>query len=249
MVESDFSLSLFGTPVVWRREGGGRRVEVVWRLRRAFQAVAYLALRSERRADKDDLVEAVWPNESAASIRRNFHPAVSDARRSLGRRDTILFRHRVYLLNPEIVWDVDVERFRELAAAGRAKRRAAPEEAYEAWKSAWKLCRGPFLVGTETTWVVELREVLREEYLALLTDLGALAVELGERTQALDAYRCVILEDPYEERVHRAVMELYGQEGRRDLVGRQYARLEELLKELAVEPLEETQECYQRLMR
>lgn len=249
MVEEGFSLGLFGTPVVWRREGGDRRVEVVWRLRRALQAVAYLALCSDRRADKDDLVDAVWPNESAGAIRRNFHPALSDARRSLGRRDAILCRHRVYLLNPEIDWDVDVERFRELATAGRERRRAAPEEAFEAWRSAWKLCRGPFLVGTETPWVSELRETLREEYLAVLTGLGALAVELGERTVALDAYRSVVLEDPYEERVHRAIMELYGQEGRRDLVGRQYARLQELLKELGVEPLEETQECYQRLMR
>jgi len=248
VAETSFALELFGTPVVWRGEKGGG-VEVVWRLRRAFQAVAYLALRENRRADKDELVEAVWPHESAGAIRRNFHPVISDARRSLGRSDAILRRHRAYVLNPEIGWDVDVETFRHLAAAGRGQRATAPQAAYEAWCAAWKLCRGPFLLGTETPWATELRETLRGEYLMLLTSLGTLAVELGERTLALDAYRSVILEDPYEERVHRAVMELYGHEGRRDLVSRQYVRLQEVLKELGVEPLEETQECYQRLMR
>lgn len=243
-----FDLALLGTPVAWRREDG-RGVEVVWRLRRALQAVAYLALREHRRADKDELIEAVWPNESAGSIQRNFHPTISDARRSLGRSDAILRRHRAYLLNPEIEWDVDVERFRRLAVLGREQITTAPRVAYDAWRAAWRLCRGPFLAGVETPWAAELRETLREEYLALLAGLGALAVELGERTVALDAYRSVILEDPYEERVHRAVMELYGQDGRRDLVSRQYVRLQELLKELGVEPLEETQECYQRLMR
>jgi DNA-binding SARP family transcriptional activator len=44
-------------------------------------------------------------------------------------------------------------------------------------------------------------------------------------------------------------MAIYRRQGRRDLVRRQYVRLEELLKELGVEPLEETQECFQRWMR
>ena len=60
----------------------------------------------------------------------------------------------------------------------------------------------------------------------------------------------MLLEEPYEERIHLAMMELYARQGRRDLVRRQYVKLQErLLEELNVEPLEETQERYHQLMR
>ena len=45
-------------------------------------------------------------------------------------------------------------------------------------------------------------------------------------------------------------MELYARQGRRDLVRRQFIRLQELLvDELNVQPLEQTQERYHQLMR
>lgn len=250
MSERRFSLTLFGPPLVRRHAGqDDPGVELVWRLRRSLQIVSFLALAADRRADKEKLVDAVWHDTGAAAIRRNFHATLSDTRRVLGHSDAILYHQGVYVLHPEIRREVDVERFRALREAGREDRRAEPELAREAWGAAWKLCRGPFLEGWEAPWILALQETLREEYLALLADLGGVAQELGHETQALDAYRSVLIEEPYEEHVHRTVMELYGSQGRRDLVRRQYVRLQEHLKELGVEPLEETQECYHRLMR
>lgn len=248
-----FSLVLLGPPVVRRIEPGGRPVELAWRLRKALQAVAYLALKPERRTDRDDLVEAIWPEASAEAIRKNFHPTLSDARRTLtgggAGRNPIVFNQGIYALDPETEWQVDVERFRQHVAAGHELRVADPAAASEAWKAAWKLHRGPLLAGSEAPWIARCREQVRRDYLALLKGLGDLAVELERLTDALDAYRAVLLEEPYEEHLHIAVMELYARQGRRDLVRRQYVRLQDLLKELDVEPLEETQSSYHRLMR
>jgi len=248
-----FSLVLLGPPVVRRIEPGGRRVELGWRLRKALQAVAYLALKPERRTDRDDLVEAIWPEASAEAVRKSFHPTLSDARRTLtgGRagRNPIVFNQGIYALDPETEWQVDVESFRQRIAAGHERRSADPAAALEAWKAAWTLHRGPLMAGSEAPWIARCREEVRRDYLALLKGLGDLAVELERLTDALDAYRAVLLDEPYEEHLHIAVMELYARQGRRDLVRRQYVRLQDLLKELDVEPLEETQSSYHRLMR
>lgn len=247
-----FSLLLLGPPVVRRIEPGGRPVELAWRLRKALQAVAYLALKPERRTDRDDLVEAIWPEASAEAIRKSFHPTLSDARRTLtgGRgRNPIVFNQGVYALDPETEWEVDVESFRRQIAAGHELRETDPAAAIAAWQAAWKLHRGPLMAGSEAPWIARRRDEARRDYLGLLKALGDLAVELERLTDALDAYRAVLLEEPYEEHLHIAVMELYARQGRRDLVRRQYVRLQDLLKELDVEPLDETQSSYHRLMR
>ena len=57
---------------------------------------------------------------------------------------------------------------------------------------------------------------MSEEYLALLREVGDLASEHERLTEALDAYRSVLFEEPYEEHVHMKVMELYARQGRRD---------------------------------
>jgi len=255
-----FSLTLLGTPVVRRIEPGGVEVELVWRLRRALQIVAFLALAPDQRAGKEELIEAIWPEANVEAISRNFHPTLSDARRTLAggdrrRRDVIVFRQGIYALNPEIRWEVDVLRFEQLIATGREQLAQAEqgestlEAALESWMAAWRLYRGPLLVESELPWITTRRDDLRRAYLALLADVGRLSARLSQVTEALDAYRSVLIEEPYEERIHMAVMELYAQQGRRDLVRRQYMRLQDLLQELDVEPLEEVQKCYHRLMR
>lgn len=59
----------------------------------------------------------------------------------------------------------------------------------------------------------------------------------------------MLVEDPLQERVHLAVMKLYAQQGRRDLVRRQYDRLcNLLLEELGVAPMPPTTREYHKLM-
>ena len=83
----------------------------------------------------------------------------------------------------------------------------------------------------------------------MLRELGDLYQRLGRVEEAVDAYRSVLVEDPLQERVHVALMQLYAGQGRRDMVRRQYDRLcAMLLDELGVEPMPETTREYHRLM-
>ena len=257
-----FHLHLLGQAMVRRVDANGEERELGWRLRRALQSVAYLALAPDRRATKEQLVDAIWRDASVASIAKNFHPTLSEARRTLGHREVFVYSQGLYTLNPELGWWIDCDRFGELIEQGRrlvvGQRGGTPakpsaselQPALDAWLAAWRLYRGELLSGVEADWIRGHRAVLYRNYIELLRGIGGLCTRLGRLTQALDAYRSLLLEEPFEEGVHLAVMELYAQQGRRDLVRRQFVRMQELLvQELNVEPVEETQERYHQLMR
>lgn len=247
-----FSLKLLGQPLVQRLDRLGSEVELRWSLRRALQSVAFLALAPDRRATKDELIDAVWHEVAESSIHKNFHPTLSEARRTLGLREALLYHQGLYSLNPELDWWVDCECFRQRIERGRRLlgRSGAEEQALETWLEAWSLYHGPLLAGIEAAWIQPLRESLYLDYTELLREIGELSARLEHRTQALDAYRSLLLEEPFEERIHLAVMELYALQGRRDLVRRQFVRMQDLLlDELKVEPQEETQARYLELMR
>ena len=251
-----YFLGLLGSPVARQRDEEGER-ELDWRLRRSFQVLAFLASSPGLQAGREELVEAVWPTEGERTIERNFHPTLSHLRRALeggskekDRPAPLLFRNGVYRLNPEVVWEIDalelvrlMEEGKELAGRGQL------ETAVECLQRAWKLYRGPFLQGHYEGWVTARREEYQRLYLELLRNLGELYLRLERNAEALDAYRAALLEDPLQERIHVAVMQLYAQQGRRDLVRRQYDNLcRVLLDELGVAPEPDTTREYHRLM-
>jgi DNA-binding SARP family transcriptional activator len=250
-----FQLELFGTPVVLRRTAAGELEEVGWPLKRAFKILAFLASCPDRRATKAELVEALWPEEDRATIHRNFHPTLSYLRRSLGSKagdaqQPLVFRNDVYQLNPELEWRIDAESFEEEVKMGAASMEHGETEAAVAvWRRAWSRYKGPFLAGFYDPWLIPRREAYHRQYLNTLRELGNALASLERTAEALDAYRAVLVEDALEEAVQVEVMRLYADQGRRDLVRRQYDRLCTLLRsELGVEPLPRTTEQYHQLM-
>ncbi len=255
-IRPSYVLGLLGSPLARQRGENGER-DLDCRLRRSFQVLAYLASSPGLQAGREELIEAVWPIEGERTIERNFHPTLSHLRRALegGRKgkdllSPLLFRGGFYRLSPEVTWQVDVLDFGRLVEEGRDQEaRGDLEAAVESRQRAWKLYRGPFLQGYYEGWVAARRESFQRLYLELLRDLGDLYVRLQKPGEALDAYRTVLVEDPLVERVHLAVMRLYAQQGRRDLVRRQYDKLcGILLEELGVPPAMETTQGYHQLM-
>jgi len=251
-----YVLGLLGSPIARERDEEGEH-ELDCRLRRSFLVLAFLASSPGLQAGREELIEAVWPNEGELTIERNFHPTLSHLRRALegGRKGKdqpapLLFRNGVYRLNPEVTWEIDVIELTRLADLGRqSASRDEMEIAADAWRQAWKLYRGPFLQGHYEAWVASRREEYQRLYLELLRELGDLYVRLGRNEEAMDAYRTVLVEDPLQERIHLAVMRLYAAQGRRDLVRRQYDNLcRLLLEELGVAPMPQTTRDYHRLM-
>jgi DNA-binding SARP family transcriptional activator len=255
-VRPSYVLGLLGSPLARQRDEAGER-DLDCRLRRSFQVLAYLASSPGLQAGREELIEAIWPIEGERTIERNFHPTLSHLRRALegGRKGKdlptpLLFRGGVYRLSPEVTWQVDVLDFSRLVEEGKEQEsRGELEASADSRQRAWRLYRGPFLQGYYEGWVAARRESFQRLYLELLRDLGDLYIRLQKPGEALDAYRTVLVEDPLVERVHLAVMRLYAQQGRRDLVRRQYDKLcAILLEELGVPPAMETTQGYHQLM-
>ncbi len=252
-----YKLGLLGTPVARQRDESGER-DLDCRLRRSFQVLAFLASSPGLQAGRAELIEAVWPTEGERTIERNFHPTLSHLRRALegGQRGKdrpapLLFRGGVYRLNPDVLWEIDVLELGRLREEGREQeKRGDLAAAADTWRQAWRLYRGPFLQGHYEGWVGARRDFYQGLYLQLLRDLGDLAVRLGHTDEAMDVYRTMLIEDPLQERIHLAVMRLYAQQGRRDLVRRQYDHLCRIVLEEGTEeePMDETTREYHRLM-
>jgi DNA-binding SARP family transcriptional activator len=248
-------MTLIGHPMMAVVAEGQTR-PIRWPLKRAMQLLAFLALKPGFKADKGDIIEALWSDASEETVRRNFHPTLSLARRiiskALGQPAKVVSQSQgLYGLDPEIYWRVDVLSFEEGFELGRRLVRdtATRTQAAEAWLECWSRYHGPLMQGHEESWLQERREVLYSAYVATLRHLGSLYADLGRHSEALDSYRALLVVEPLEEQAHLEVMANYARQGRRDLVRRQYVRLQELLKELNVEPMEETQERYHVLMR
>ncbi|MEL7060339.1 MAG: BTAD domain-containing putative transcriptional regulator [Acidobacteriota bacterium] len=262
-----YRLLLLGTPRLEIVGADGQTREVRWRLRRALWGVAFLAGRPHRQATKDELIEALWPDDDPAAVARNFHPTLSDARRTVARQggdaQAIEFAEGVYRLAPPAAWWVDADELeRRIERASeqlpglepdRAGSQAIRGRILEDLRQAWRLYRGPFLDGqrlrgAELDWIVTRREALRQRHLEVLRLVGELAATVGREEIARDAWRTLLLDEPFDEAAHLAVMRLDAQRGRRDLVRKQYVRLQDLLKELRVEPSPEARALYHRLM-
>lgn len=253
-------LELLGSqPQLALARPGEKLLKVVWRLKRAFATLALLALERGRQASRETLVAALWADETPEAIRRNFHPVLSDLRRTLqevvaplrGHLDEVVeFHLGSYRLEPRLPLEVDVDAFEARLAAAEAARKVEEEElAYQHLQAAWSLYRGPLLEGFDGEWLQARREALHRRYLTALRRLGEMAMARGEDLVATDAFRTLLFEEPFDESLHLELMRLYARGRRRDLVRRQFVRLQENLKELDVEPLRATQEEFHRLMR
>lgn len=247
-------LRLLGPPGVWMRSGGNA-AEVSFRVRRSLLLLAFLALAPGRRASREAVAEALWPETAPERARRGLHPVVSVARRGLrdqGPPDAeyVLATGGNYALDGEIGWSIDVDEWRSRIAAAEAHLvKGEPAAAVASWQQAWRLYRGALLEGIDAPWAHEPREAMREQHLKVLRRLADTLTSLDRGEEAMDVYRALLVEDPLQETAHLALMAAYARQGRRDLVRRQYDRLCALLRtELGSEPLLSTTLEFHTLM-
>ncbi len=205
---------------------GGFRVVVdgqpvaddAWSRRQAAGLVKLLALAPGGRLHREQVIDALWPDDLVGEAAPKLHKAAHYARRALGVADAIVVRGEQVALCPGHRVDVDVVRFEHAAreALARADRPGAA--------AALELHRGELLPGERyTEWVVERREHVRSLWIDLL--------RLDERWEDVtDA-------EPGDEEAHVALMRRHAAGGDRHAALRQFERLDRHLRhELGVGP-------------
>ncbi|HHS97377.1 MAG TPA: tetratricopeptide repeat protein [Chloroflexi bacterium] len=231
--------------------GGGRVVrngkEVSssdWRAAMAKELFFYIVLNGPVGRDAIGLV--FWPDLSPKKMIDNFHSTLYRIRRAVG-EGVIVVEEGRYRLGDVDYW-FDVEEFEALVEQARL----LPYydwRAEELWRRAVTLYRGDFLPEVSRLWCVPKREMLRQMYVEALIGVGRCHEARREWEEAIEWFRRALEVDELREDVHRQIMLCYEAAGRRPEAIKQYHRCREaLLRELGVEPSNETEALFREII-
>ena len=218
-----------------------------WRLRKAASLVKLLALATDHRLHREQVMDLLWPDLMPGAAANNLHQALHVARRTLEPEvsaPSYLRRQgeQIALCPDGSLW-IDVEAFESGAAEARRARDST------AYRTALELHTGDLLPEDRyEDWAEERRKELRMLYLALLVEMAELYEERGDLGLAVEALRKVVSGEPAREEAHLALMRLYASTGQRYQALRQYEQLRETLRrELGTEPGALTQRAHEEI--
>jgi DNA-binding SARP family transcriptional activator len=210
-----------------------------WRLRKAQNLVKLLGLAPAHRLQRDQVTELLWPELPSDAATNNLHKTVYMARHALQpdltpavRSEFIHLEWNALVLASTGGLEVDVEGFERAAALARE---TADPDAYAA---ALRLYAGELLPEDRyEDWAVGRRDVLEQQYLALLVEMAAIQERSGQHHAAIEGLSRVVAREPIHEEAHVALMRLYSQIGQRHLALREYRQMRAALqRELDLEP-------------
>jgi DNA-binding SARP family transcriptional activator/tetratricopeptide (TPR) repeat protein len=219
---------------------------VILERRKTRALLAMLALQPGRLMPRGRLMAQLWSSQTEDTARHGLRQSLFELRGALAKVDV----DAIYAENDGIGLDasrvvVDAVRFEKLIGRGTIV----------ALNEAISLYQGDLLDGFRVEepafeeWLRAERERLRARAVDAMKKLLAEHV----RTRATDAAIHVAVRlltfEPFDERVHRALMQLYADSGRPSSALRQYELCVDVLRrELGVEPETETRELYRRLL-
>lgn len=220
----------------------------------------YLAASPRKSAPSDVLLETFWPQDEPHEARHKLHIAVSTLRQALHDgldgllegRDAIVYADDCYHLLPELEIELDVDPFvRHVAAGQRLEREGRAESATAEYEAARALYRGDFMSqDLYADWAVAPRARYEEMFLTVLGRLAEHYVTEQRYADGVSCCRQILARDSFREDAYRQLMRCYGRMGRRNQALREFQSCKEVLRwELGVEPMRETVELYDRIVR
>lgn len=212
--------------------------------KKAQALLAYLAVPPGQAHPRDKLATLLWGDMPDPQARASLRQAIFAIRKTLAEGDPLRQEGGTVALLPDAV-RVDVGAFEQLVGEGTR----------EALERAAGLYCGAFLDGLALReapfeeWLIAERLRLQELAIEALARLLALQRGAGDLEAAVQSAIRLLGIDPAQEPVHRVLMRLLVQLGRRGTALRQYqVCVEALARELRVEPDVETKALYQEIL-
>src|SRR5262245_61049094 len=215
--------------------------------RKAQALLAYLALPCGVAHPRDKLAALLWGDMREGQARTNLRQTLFMLRKALpiGVSDSLQIGAASVALEPATV-TVDVTAVEQLVMQGTPNSLAQAADIYQ----------GDLLQGLAVReapfedWLMAERERLRELALEALAKLLTQQRAVGATESALQTALRLLTLDPLLETVHRTLMRLYAQVGRRESALRQYQMCVDVLhRELGIDPEAETSDLYQEILR
>lgn len=202
-----------------------------WERPQATTLVKLLALAPDHRLHREQLIDALWPEDPVVDAAPRLHKLAHYVRRALGHADALVLHDEQVLLAPEaddLV--VDAVEFNDLA-------KRALDRHDEALAATAADLHGAGLLPEDRyeSWCEDRRRQLRRLYVDVLRVAGR--------------WEDLLAVAPADEEAHLHLMQRYEAGGQRVLALRQYERMEEaLLEAVGLGPSEAAQRQRDRLL-
>ncbi len=216
----------------------GTALQPVLRQTKRFALLAYLAIeRPGQFFRRDQLLGLFWPESDLKSGRASLSQALHFLRQHLGSRAIVRRGDEEIGIDPQAVW-CDAAEFQECMAAGR-------------FEAAMALYGGQLLpayfvdeAGGFEQWLERKRDELQREAMRACGALADAAEQENRPDDVVNWLRRAIGYFPYEESLHRRLIDAFDRAGDRAAALRTYDELVQTLKaEFDAEPSAETQEA------
>lgn len=193
---------------------------------------------------RSEICNAFWPDLETDQAVNVFHVTKRRLHKALG-FDVLVHNQSHYQINPEMNVYYDVLDFVETLMKGRNPNTPNP---FEAWQHAVKLYRGPFLQGHSDPWIEERRIAFRAGYVEALSQMALAWIGKDRKELALKLYRQALDEDNRREDIHREIMKLYKDLGRRSEAVKHYQDLEKVFADSGMQISTETKDAYNTIV-
>ncbi|WP_162909251.1 bacterial transcriptional activator domain-containing protein [Aggregatilinea lenta] len=189
---------------------------------------------------RDEIFSIFWPNMSVKEATNVFHVTKRKISERLGYELTN-YSGGFYVHSPRLSIHYDVRIFED-AVQDAIINEGNPSAD---WYQAVQLYRADYLPGVETAWSEARRSELKHKYAQALIGLGRYHRGMNEMDQALGYLLRALREKPDWEDVHRDVMLIYYQQGRREEAAAQYLQLADTLQAtFGIQPSRDTRNLY-----
>lgn len=221
----------------------------------AARLFAFLLLNRHRVHLREVVAESFWQSSEIDRARRSLNTTLWQLRNTFRQYDdsqteVISATSEQIQINQEANLWLDVAAFEMKAKQGMdCHDGGLTKTAVEELEEAVALYQGDLLPNFYDSWVLQERERLRLIYLRCLRRLMAIHQEQRNLDTSIDYAQQILLVEPWREDVHRNLMQLYAENGRRAETLAQYRTCRQALaNELDVSPTYETEALYRRLI-
>ncbi|HEY8285077.1 MAG TPA: tetratricopeptide repeat protein [Chloroflexota bacterium] len=247
---SQLRVRTLGDFVVWR--GADPVPADGWSQRKVALLFKCLLSTPGHKLHREQLLDLLWPNANQDRGPKLLRQTLYRLRQLLGRPDSrqeyVRLEGDLVVLAPMPEGSAPVDWLDALVFERAATAALAGADAV-ATRSALALYAGDFLPDERyEEWAVRRREVLREQYRALLLHLADLRERQGGNEEAMRCLRTLLASDPCHEDAARALMRLQAEAGRHVDALRTYQQLaQSLRRDLDLAPDNETTARYDQV--
>lgn len=228
-------------------DGGENRSKKLWSM------LTYLVAFREREVSQNELIDLLWPDGIVENPANTLKTLLHRVRNVLGElgiqgKDLIHYRRGGYRWNPSVPQEVDTELFDALCQKALSPG-TEDEERLSACLAAEALYGGAFLPKHSLEpWVVPVQAYYQGQYLKVVCHAAGQLEQQKSYDKVIVLCRRAAQMDPYEERIHTALIRALMKSGRPQEAKSHYESVQQLFfTEFDVAPSKELTALYKEI--